>query len=57
MTEDQARIYFVQVCIAIGFLHSQYVLYRDIKPENILIDEFGHLKVADFGLARPNMTS
>jgi len=33
------------------------VLYRDIKPENILVDEFGHLKVADFGLARPNMTS
>lgn len=38
-------------------LHESFVLYRDIKPENILIDENGHLKVADFGLARPNMTS
>lgn len=57
MSEDQAKFYFVEVCIAIGFLHSQYVLYRDIKPENILIDQSGHLKVADFGLARPNMTA
>ncbi|KAM3136385.1 hypothetical protein pb186bvf_011520 [Paramecium bursaria] len=57
MTEDQARLYFAEVVIAIGFLHTQYVLYRDIKPENILIDQNGHLKVADFGLARPNMSS
>ncbi|CAD8112967.1 unnamed protein product [Paramecium primaurelia] len=55
MNQDQAKIYFVEVCIAIAFLHSQNVLYRDVKPENILIDEYGHLKVADFGLAKPNM--
>ncbi|CAK91694.1 unnamed protein product (macronuclear) [Paramecium tetraurelia] len=55
MNQDQAKIYFIEVCIAIGFLHSQNVLYRDVKPENILIDEYGHLKVADFGLAKPNM--
>lgn len=57
MNEDQARIYFTEVCIAIGLLHDNLILYRDIKPENILIDESGHIKVADFGLARPNMTS
>ena len=57
MTEEQAKIYFVEACIAVGYLHSQPVLYRDITPENILLDCDGHLKVADFGLARPNMTS
>ncbi|CAD8136150.1 unnamed protein product [Paramecium pentaurelia] len=57
MTEEQAKLYFIEVCIAIGFIHCQNILYRDLKPENILIDSEGHLKVADFGLARPNMAS
>ncbi|CAD8052699.1 unnamed protein product [Paramecium sonneborni] len=57
MTEEQAKLYFIEVCIAIGFLHCQNILYRDLKPENILIDSEGHLKLADFGLARPNMES
>lgn len=39
-----------------GFLHDHSVLYRDIKPENILIDADGYIKLADFGLARPNMS-
>lgn len=45
------------MCAAVQYLHDNHVLYRDIKPENILIDENGFLKLADFGLARPNMTS
>ena len=51
MTEDESRPYFIQVCIAVGFLHDHSVLYRDIKPENILIDADGYIKLADFGLA------
>ncbi|CAD8072433.1 unnamed protein product [Paramecium primaurelia] len=56
MTEDQARFYFTEICLAMFYLHSLSVVYRDIKPENILIDLDGHIRIADFGLSKPNMT-
>ena len=37
-------------------MHTQNVVYRDIKPENILLGIDGHAKIADLGLAKPNMT-
>ena len=42
---------------AIGYLHSQDIIYRDLKPENLLIADDGHLKITDFGLARERITS
>lgn len=41
-----------QLVESIGFCHSRRVLHRDLKPQNILIDAHGNLKLADFGLAR-----
>ncbi|CAK60033.1 unnamed protein product (macronuclear) [Paramecium tetraurelia] len=51
----KARFYITEVCLALGFLHHQQMIYRDLKPENVLIDITGHIQLADFGLARPNM--
>lgn len=42
----------MQVCEALQFAHSRGVVHRDVKPANILIDENGRAKVADFGLAK-----
>lgn len=42
----------MQVCEALQFAHSRGVVHRDVKPANILIDENGRVKVADFGLAK-----
>jgi serine/threonine protein kinase len=41
-----------QICEALQYAHEQGVVHRDIKPENILLDRQGHVKIADFGLAK-----
>ncbi|MBC7965836.1 MAG: serine/threonine protein kinase, partial [Fuerstia sp.] len=49
---SQALAIVPQVCEALQFAHDEGVIHRDIKPENILIDSKGHVKIADFGLAK-----
>lgn len=51
-SEDKARFYAIQIMLSLGYLHKQNIIYRDIKPENILIGEDGYLYLADFGLAK-----
>ena len=53
--EDEAKFYIAEIILAIEYLHKRDIIYRDLKPENILIDEDGHFKLADFGLAKENI--
>lgn len=52
MNEEEARYCFIEILLGIQYLHSKNIIYRDIKPENIMIDTQGNLKIADFGLSK-----
>ena len=49
---DQAIFYAGQVVLIFEYLHSKNIIYRDLKPENLLIDKNGYLKLTDFGFAK-----
>jgi serine/threonine protein kinase len=49
---ELVKNYLYQILIAINFCHSKRILHRDLKPQNLLIDKDGIIKLADFGLAR-----
>ena len=49
---ELVKSYLYQMLAGIAFCHAHRVLHRDLKPQNILIDRNGALKIADFGLAR-----
>eukprot|EP00735_Rhodelphis_limneticus_P014091 TRINITY_DN807_c0_g1::TRINITY_DN807_c0_g1_i1::g.25283::m.25283 TRINITY_DN807_c0_g1::TRINITY_DN807_c0_g1_i1::g.25283 ORF type:complete len:395 (+),score=100.76,sp/P54644/KRAC_DICDI/51.80/2e-122,Pkinase/PF00069.20/1.7e-73,Pkinase_Tyr/PF07714.12/9.7e-31,Pkinase_C/PF00433.19/5.7e-11,Kinase-like/PF14531.1/5.2e+02,Kinase-like/PF14531.1/0.00044,APH/PF01636.18/0.042,Kdo/PF06293.9/0.11 TRINITY_DN807_c0_g1_i1:85-1185(+) len=54
--EELTRFYASELLLAIGHLHSMGIIYRDLKPENVLLDEEGHLRLADFGLSKEGIT-
>lgn len=52
LSEDVVKFYAAQICMAVGYLHSKGIMHRDLKLENILVDNTGYLKIIDYGLAK-----
>ncbi|XP_027343640.1 phototropin-1 isoform X2 [Abrus precatorius] len=51
LKEDAVRFYAAEVVIALEYLHCQGIIYRDLKPENVLIQSNGHVSLTDFDLS------
>ena len=56
LTQSAATFYFAEIVLAIQYLHECSIVYRDLKPENMLLGGDGHLRLVDFGLARTGVT-
>ena len=50
--EPRARFYTAELVLALAHVHALGVVYRDLKPENVLLDARGHVRLTDFGLSK-----
>jgi len=51
-SEEKTKFYAAEIILGLNYLHKNNCIYRDLKPENVLIDLNGHIKLTDFGLSK-----
>ena len=51
-SEELARTYLCEIILAIEYLHQNKIVFRDLKPDNVVFDEEGHALLTDFGLSK-----
>lgn len=52
MSEEDTKFYIAEIVLGVEQLHNMNIIYRDLKPENVLLDQDGHIKLIDFGFAK-----
>ena len=52
MPEAEIKFYVAQIALAIGHLHQNHIVYRDLKLENIMIAEDGYIKIINYALSK-----
>jgi serine/threonine kinase 38 len=52
LTEQESKFYIAESILAIEAVHKMNYIHRDLKPDNILLDKDGHIKLSDFGLCK-----
>lgn len=53
LEEEVACFYAAELVLTLEYIHSHNIVYRDLKPENVLLDREGHIRLTDFGIAKP----
>eukprot|EP00759_Apiculatamorpha_spiralis_P004353 PhF_6_TR12593/c0_g1_i1/m.19840/K13303/SGK2; serum/glucocorticoid-regulated kinase 2 len=53
--ESRAKFYCAEIGLALEYIHSKNIIYRDLKPENLVLDRDGHCVLTDFGLAKKDI--
>jgi RAC serine/threonine-protein kinase len=56
-TEQRACFYAAEITLAIAYVHNLDIVYRDLKPENVLLDSRGHVRLTDFGLSKEGISN
>lgn len=51
-SEERAKLYLAEIIIALEDLHRRDIIFRDLKPDNVVLDANGHCKLTDFGLSK-----
>lgn len=54
-SEEKARFYIAEIVLALKELHQKNIIYRDLKPDNVVIDDEGHAALIDFGMAKDHV--
>eukprot|EP00924_Labyrinthula_sp_SR-Ha-C_P006984 maker-scaffold_8-snap-gene-6.4-mRNA-1 protein AED:0.05 eAED:0.05 QI:172/1/1/1/1/1/6/71/403 len=54
-SQEVAAFYSAEILLAVEHLHKNKIVHRDLKPENVLLDEENHVRLTDFGLAKPDV--
>ena len=52
LPEESAKLIIAEIILSLKYLHSKNIVYRDMKPENILLDSNNHIRLIDFGLSK-----
>jgi len=55
-SEDRVRFYVAEIVIGLEYLHSMGIIYRDLKPENLLLSAAGHIIMTDFGISKEGLS-